>query len=68
MTTQLMVVTPDTPAEDCMILMTERHIRHLPVLDDEKLIGLLSIGDLVKDRIAEQDDVIKHLEQYIYHS
>ncbi|MNF19029.1 CBS domain protein [compost metagenome] len=48
-----------------MGLMTERHLRHLPVVENEKLLGLLSIGDLVKAAITEQADLIEHLEQYI---
>jgi CBS domain-containing protein len=66
MSTHLIVVGPDTPGEECMALMTERHIRHLPVMDQEKILGILSIGDLVKERISEQEYVIKQLEQYIY--
>ena len=50
---------------DCMALMTERRMRHLPVLDNEKLIGMVSIGDLVKDIIAEQQFTITQLEHYI---
>lgn len=49
----------------CMELMTERRLRHLPVLAEGELIGLLSIGDLVKETIAEQADLIRQLEQYI---
>ena len=48
-----------------MALMTEKHIRHLPVMDGERLCGMLSIGDLVKAVIAEQKLVIKELERYI---
>lgn len=66
MTSHLIVVGPDTPGEECMALMSARHIRHLPVLDQEKILGILSIGDLVKARISEQEYVIKQLEQYIY--
>jgi CBS domain-containing protein len=68
MTTQLIVVTSQTSGEVCMALMTEWHIRHLPVMEKERILGILSIGDLVKDRMAEQEYVIKQLEQYIYHS
>lgn len=66
MTTELIVVGPQTPGEECMALITERHVRHLPVLDQEKILGVLSIGDLVKERIAEQEYVIQQLEKYIY--
>jgi CBS domain-containing protein len=48
-----------------MSLMTDRHLRHLPVIDNDQLIGLLSIGDIVKETIAEQDGLILQLEQYI---
>ena len=48
-----------------MSLMTDRHLRHLPVVDDGRLAGLLSIGDLVKEAIAEQADLIQQLERYI---
>lgn len=50
---------------ECMSLMTGRHLRHLPVVDDGVLVGMLSIGDLVKETLAEQDGLILHLEQYI---
>jgi CBS domain-containing protein len=51
--------------EECMALMTEKRIRHLPVMDEEKLIGLVSIGDLVKSIIADQRFIIEQLERYI---
>jgi IMP dehydrogenase len=51
--------------EECMALMTERRLRHLPVLDEGKLIGLVSIGDLVKETIADHEFTISQLEQYI---
>lgn len=61
------VITVDThkSVEECMNIMTNSHLRHLPVVEDGKLLGLLSIGDLVKEAIAEQADLIKQLEQYI---
>ena len=52
--------------EDCMGLMTQKHIRHLPVVDGERVIGMLSIGDLVKDLISEQQFIISQLESYIH--
>ena len=58
------VVRKDT-LEYCMNLMTDMHLRHLPVVEDGQLIGLLSIGDLVKETIAEQAGLIQQLEQYI---
>jgi len=51
--------------EECMALMTERRLRHLPVLEEGKLIGLVSIGDLVKETIADQEFIISQLEHYI---
>ena len=61
------VITVDTHkrVEECMNIMTDSHLRHLPVVVDGKLLGLLSIGDLVKEAIAEQANLIKQLEQYI---
>ncbi|CRM02005.1 Hypoxic response protein 1 [Pseudomonas sp. 31 R 17] len=61
------VITVDThkTVEACMNIMTDSHLRHLPVVEDGKLLGLLSIGDLVKEAIAEQAALIKQLEQYI---
>ena len=51
--------------EDCMALMTDKRLRHLPVLDQDRLVGLVSIGDLVKDIISEQQFIIEQLEHYI---
>lgn len=65
MTSPVMYVRPDQTNEDCMALMTENRLRHLPVMDNGKLIGLISIGDLVKDIISEQQFVIQQLEHYI---
>ncbi|NVZ99522.1 CBS domain-containing protein [Pseudomonas gingeri] len=61
------VITVDSHqnVETCMGIMTDRHLRHLPVVEDGQLIGLLSIGDLVKEAITEQADLIRQLEQYI---
>ena len=60
-------ITVDTHkrVEECMNIMTDSHLRHLPVVEDGKLLGLLSIGDLVKEAIAEQAALIQQLEQYI---
>lgn len=66
MTDNPIVVTPDTTIECCMELMTNRFIRHLPVLENDQLIGLISIGDLVKFIINEKDFIIENLEHYIY--
>ncbi|OAB50602.1 CBS domain-containing protein, partial [Pseudomonas thivervalensis] len=61
------VVTADSQQsiDRCMEVMTDSHLRHLPVLDNGQLIGLLSIGDLVKEAIVEQTDLIRQLEHYI---
>ncbi len=65
MTTSVMFVKPAQTSEECMALMTDNRLRHLPVIKDDKLIGLISIGDLVKHIISEQKFVIEQLEQYI---
>ena len=61
------VITVDThqTVETCMGIMSEKRLRHLPVVENGELIGLLSIGDLVKEAIAEQAELIRQLEQYI---
>ena len=65
MTTSVMYVRPNQTSEECMALMTEHRLRHFPVIDKGKLIGLISIGDLVKDIISEQKFIIDQLEHYI---
>ena len=65
MTSAVMYVRPDQTSQECMMLMTENRLRHLPVMDGGKLIGLVSIGDLVKDIISEQTFIIEQLEHYI---
>ena len=65
MSTKLITVTPKQTVEECMSLMSGKRIRHLPVLENEKVIGILSIGDLVQETIAEQEQLIKQLESYI---
>jgi len=65
MTESPVFVTPETKIDYCMQLMTDKHIRHLPVLDDNELVGLISIGDLVKHIIDQKDFIIQNLEQYI---
>jgi len=65
MTERPIYVTPDNTIEDCMQLMTNKSIRHLPVLDNYELVGVLSIGDLVKFIINEKDFIIQNLEHYI---
>ncbi|MFC3108240.1 CBS domain-containing protein [Undibacterium arcticum] len=65
MSANVMYVRPDQTNEDCMVLITENRLRHLPVLDQGKLVGMISIGDLVKDIISEQQFVIQQLQHYI---
>lgn len=65
MTSSVMYVRPGQTSEECMVLMTENRLRHLPVIDSGKLVGLISIGDLVKDIISEQKFIIEQLEHYI---
>ncbi len=66
MTRDVVSVTPTQTNEECMGLMTAKRIRHLPVVDNGRVVGVLSIGDLVKDVISEQQFVIDQLEQYIH--
>ena len=65
MTERVMCVHPEETAVQCMALMTEKKFRHLPVLEDDELIGIISIGDVVKVTIAEQEFIIEQLEHYI---
>ena len=65
MSSPVMYVHPDQTGEECMALMTENRLRHLPVMDGGQLIGLISIGDLVKATISEQQFIIEQLEHYI---
>lgn len=65
MTTVLTTVTPTTSIEACLNLMTDKHIRHLPIVEDDQLLGMLSIGDLVKTMINEQQKMIEQLQSYI---
>jgi CBS domain-containing protein len=65
MTAPLIVVTPQTPVEECMAIMTDRRIRHVPVVDDGEVVGLVSIGDLVKFQSQQQDFKIQYLTDYI---
>ena len=66
MSKKLVVVKKETDINECMGLMSKKHIRHLPVMDGDQLEGLVSIGDIVKEVINEQDYVIQQLEGYIY--
>jgi CBS domain-containing protein len=65
MTREVITIRPDTSVTRCMEIMTERHIRHLPVLSGDQLAGVISIGDVVKSIITEQQNIIHHLEGYI---
>jgi len=65
MTTKVITVTPDQTIEDCMKLMTDKRIRHLPVLSNDQLVGIISIGDVVKGIISEQSSMINNLQDYI---
>jgi CBS domain-containing protein len=66
MTADVITIDPEKTIEECMALVTQRRIRHLPVCEGDKLIGLVSIGDLVKEVIADQEQTIKQLESYIH--
>jgi CBS domain-containing protein len=65
MTAQVAYVSPGYTTEDCMALVTEMRVRHLPVLENNEVIGIISIGDLVKDAISGQEFIINQLERYI---
>jgi CBS domain-containing protein len=66
MTDKVVCVRPEQTIEDCMGLMTDRRIRHLPVLEHKLVIGVVSIGDVVKEMLSEKEFVIKQLESYIH--
>jgi CBS domain-containing protein len=66
MTPQVAYVSPDYTVEDCMALVTEMRVRHLPVLENNSVAGMISIGDLVKDAISGQQFIIHQLERYIH--
>jgi CBS domain-containing protein len=65
MSSPLIVATPDTSIDECMALMTDRRIRHLPVIEEGKVVGLVSIGDLVKFKSKQQTFEIQYLTDYI---
>ena len=67
MSREVVCVTPTRTNEECMALMTDKRTRHLPVIDNGRVVGVLSIGDLVKDAISEQQFIIAQLEHYIHH-
>ncbi|CAG2149913.1 CBS domain-containing protein [Cupriavidus numazuensis] len=66
MTSSVIYVSGDQSTDECMALMTKHRMRHLPVMNGEDLVGMLSIGDLVKDIISEQQFIIEQLEHYIH--
>ena len=66
MTPEVLCVSSDQSVTKCMALMTDKRIRHIPVLDNGQLVGVISIGDVVKAIITEQQIMINHLEDYIY--
>jgi CBS domain-containing protein len=65
MTTKVFYVSPERTLDECMALMTEKRIRHLPVLENQKLVGIVSIGDCVKAIVSKQKFIIQQLENYI---
>jgi CBS domain-containing protein len=65
MTPQVICVSPEQTIRECMALMTDKHVRHLPVLENERLVGIISIGDVVKAIISHQEFMIEQLESYI---
>jgi CBS domain-containing protein len=67
MTAEVVCARPNLSVEKCLALMTEKRFRHIPVLDEaEQLIGIVSIGDVVKEMLSQQQIIINHLEDYIY--
>jgi CBS domain-containing protein len=67
MTAQVITVEPSTTTQHCMQIMTDRRVRHLPVVEGGRVLGMLSIGDLVRAVLAEQAQTIEQLENYIHH-
>jgi len=65
MTTKVITIDEQQKVDDCMNLMTEKHIRHLPVISEGKVVGLISIGDVLKQVMQQQKDLIEQLEAYI---
>jgi CBS domain-containing protein len=65
MTSEIYFVRPAQDIQECMAQMTDKRVRHLPALENDRLVGIISIGDVVKALIAEHESTIKHLEDYI---
>ena len=65
MTSPVIFVTPDQAVEECMDIITRNRIRHLPIMENNKVLGVVSIGDLVKWIVSEQEETIEHLQDYI---
>ena len=65
MTSPVIFVTPDQAVDECMGIMTRNRIRHLPIMENERVLGVVSIGDLVKWVVSEQEETIEHLQNYI---
>ena len=65
MTTKVMYVGPENTVDECMALMTQKRIRHLPVMETNQVTGMISIGDIVKEKLSDQQFIIDQLEQYI---
>ena len=65
MTSEVISVTPSTTVDECLVIMSNNHIRHLPVVDNDQLVGVLSIMDVVKNIISEKEFIIDQLEHYI---
>ena len=65
MTKKVFYIDPKKTINDCMAIMTDKHIRHLPVIENDKVIGMVTIGDVISQIISEQEFTIQHLENYI---
>ena len=65
MTSKVFYVSPESSIEECMAVMTDKHIRHLPVLENDQLVGVISIGDVVKEIISDREFMIEQLQNYI---
>jgi signal-transduction protein with cAMP-binding, CBS, and nucleotidyltransferase domain len=65
MTSPVIFVASDTAVDECMVIITKNRIRHLPVMENERVLGVVSIGDLVKWVVSEQEETIEHLQNYI---